>query len=47
MLGAESNPLGGGQAYVMDDFSLTVVPEPGTALLGLAGLTLVARRRRA
>jgi hypothetical protein len=47
MLGAESNPLGGGQAYVMDDFSLAVVPEPGTALLGLAGLTLVARRRRA
>lgn len=48
MLGGMSNPLGGGQAYVVDDFDLTVqaVPEPATmAALGLGALALVRRRR--
>jgi hypothetical protein len=39
MIGATSNPAGGGQAYVVDDFSLVAVPEP-TSLM-LAGLSLV------
>jgi hypothetical protein len=40
MIGATGNPLGGGQAYVVDDFVLTAVPEP--ASLVMAGLSLVA-----
>lgn len=39
----------GDQAFVLDDFSLTVVPEPSTvalAGLGLAGLGAVRRRRK-
>lgn len=43
-----SNPMGGGQAFVVDDFSLdtTQVPEPATgALMGLA-VTCLARARR-
>jgi hypothetical protein len=42
------NPIGGGQAFVVDDFTLdtTQVPEPATgALMGLA-LTYLARIRR-
>jgi hypothetical protein len=49
MIGGLSNPAGGGQAYVVDDFVLRVIPEPSTLALGLAGLlSLVglARRRR-
>lgn len=47
---AIGNPLGGGQAFVVDDFELTdgTVPEPATVLLtgaGLAGLFLLRRRR--
>lgn len=48
MLGGMNNPNGGGQAYVVDDFDLTVqaVPEPATmAVLGLGALALVRRRR--
>ena len=30
MLNGMSNPLGGGQAYVVDDFTFTGVPEPAT-----------------
>jgi hypothetical protein len=48
MLNGLPNPAGGGQAYVVDDFTLTVVPEPAT--LGMFGLGLLglqmARRRR-
>lgn len=39
MIGAISNPLGGGQALVVDDFTLSVVPEPSA--LVLAGLSLI------
>jgi hypothetical protein len=46
MIGATGNPAGGGQAYVVDDFSL--VPEPATFALvaiGLFGMLGVSRRR--
>lgn len=49
MIGATPNPLGGGQAFVVDDFSLeTHVPEPTTfalVALGLAGMMGFVRRR--
>lgn len=48
MLDAQSNPLGGGQAFVTDDFTLTVVPEPATMMvLGAGALALMRRRRKA
>jgi hypothetical protein len=44
MIGAMGNPAGGGQAYVIDDF--TLVPEPASfGLISLGGLALLARRR--
>ena len=47
MIGGMSNPQGGGQAYVVDDFELTAVPEPATmAVLGLGVATLLRRRRK-
>jgi hypothetical protein len=50
MIGATANPLGGGQAFVVDDFELTddaaTVPEPVSgALLGIGALALAVRRR--
>ena len=46
MIGAMSNPSGGGQAFVIDDFVLEV-PEPTTSvLLGLGLAVLVGIRRR-
>jgi hypothetical protein len=47
MIDGLSNPLGGGQAFVIDDFTLTAVPEPATfALVGLAVAGLIGIRRR-
>lgn len=47
MIDAMANPQGGGQAFVVDDFELNAVPEPGTyAALGLGALVLVRRRRK-
>ncbi len=47
MIGGTSNPMGGGQAFVVDDFVLVPIPEPGTfVLLGLGIASLVALRRR-
>jgi hypothetical protein len=46
MIDAISNPSGGGQAFVVDDFTLTV-PEPSTtaaAVMGALGLLSVRRR---
>jgi len=48
MIGALANPAGGAQAFVVDDFSLTVVPEPATIgllALGFVGLTTMRRRK--
>jgi hypothetical protein len=48
MLNAFSNPVGGGQAFVVDDITLGRVPEPASVVLvvlGAAGLLAVARRR--
>jgi hypothetical protein len=45
MVDAYANPLGGGQAFVVDAFSLTV-PEPASlGLAAIAGLALLPRRR--
>jgi hypothetical protein len=47
MIGASGNPAGGGQAFVIDDFSLVAVPEPaalGMLAVGLAGLAACCRR---
>ena len=40
--------FGRGEHFVIDNLSITVIPEPGTLTLagfGLAGMTLIARRR--
>jgi hypothetical protein len=48
MLDAQGNPQGGGQAFVVDDFEMTSVPEPTTiAILGIGGLMALHRRRKA
>jgi hypothetical protein len=47
MIGGQPNPAGGGQAFVVDDFTLVAVPEPATAAtLGLIGAATALRRRR-
>lgn len=47
MIGATNNPAGGGQAFVVDDFTMTAVPEPATiAVLGLGAAALLRRRRK-
>jgi hypothetical protein len=48
MLNATGNPAGGGQAFVVDDFTLGQVPEPTTValgMLGVLGLVGLVRRR--
>jgi hypothetical protein len=46
LLDGMSNPAGGGQAFVVDDFTFQVVPEPTTlSLLALASASLALRRR--
>lgn len=46
MINGIPNPLGGGQAYVVDDFELGIVPEPSTALaMLLLGGIFAARPR--
>ena len=48
MIGATPNPLGGGQAFVVDDLLLeSGVPEPSTLfLLAMGAVSLAGRRRR-
>jgi hypothetical protein len=50
MINGLANPLGGGQAYVVDDFELIeAVPEPSSVALVAVGLlctAAIARRRR-
>jgi hypothetical protein len=46
MTDAIGNPAGGGQAYVVDDFTLEVIPEPACIVLGLIGLAGLAGLRR-
>lgn len=47
MIDAFGNPAGGGQAFVVDDFDLVVVPEPTTlALAGVGFVALLAVRRK-
>jgi hypothetical protein len=47
LLDGLNNPLGGGQAYVVDDFTFQVVPEPSVISLAVLGLgSLLAFRRR-
>ncbi len=47
MIDGIPNPLGGGQALVVDDFTLTVVPEPSSIMLaGLSMIGLLGSRRK-
>lgn len=45
MIDGFSNPQGGGQAYVVDDFELILVPEPASLGLVLVGAAALLRRR--
>ncbi len=47
MINAIPNPAGGGQAFVIDDFSLTAdaVPEPATMTIFALGAAITLRRR--
>ena len=47
MIDGTSNPLGGGQAYVVDDFDLSVVPEPVSMIALAGGILAMAKRRKA
>ena len=46
MIDAQGNPAGGGQAFVVDDFELNVVPEPATmTILAVSALAMLRRKR--
>jgi hypothetical protein len=48
MLNGLGNPAGGGQAYVVDDFSLQQIPEPTSLVCGLIAIAMslgLVRRR--
>lgn len=42
----QGDPAQNSHTLVLDEISLTVIPEPSTGLLGLMGLMLATRRRR-
>lgn len=49
MIGGLGNPQGGGQAFVVDDFTLEAVPEPASGtltMIGMLGALRFARGRR-
>jgi hypothetical protein len=46
MIGGESNPAGGDQAFVVDDITLTAVPEPSSVLLAVGCLVVGLSTRR-
>lgn len=47
MIDSFSNPAGGGQAFVMDQFTLTCVPEPASlVLVGTSLISFLGMRRR-
>jgi hypothetical protein len=46
MLGGESNPAGGDQAFVVDDITLVSIPEPSSVLLGIGCLIVGFGTRR-
>jgi len=46
MLDGLPNPIGGGQAFVVDDFELTAVPEPATMGLALVSMLMLVDRCR-
>jgi hypothetical protein len=49
MIDAQANPAGGGQAFVVDDFTLEFVPEPSSvalAQMGAMALLAIGLRRR-
>lgn len=46
MIDGLANPAGGGQAFVVDDFELTAVPEPSTMGLALVSILMLVDRCR-
>ncbi len=47
MIGGSANPTGGDQAFVVDDITLTCIPEPTSLLLaGLSMIGMMGMRRR-
>jgi len=46
MIDALANPLGGGQAFVVDDFTFVAIPEPSSMVLASMSLIGMLRLRR-